>query len=98
MGVKRGMRSPSTSTDPKNASRGRTHVSPSCPRYTTTAVWSASRIASQTGDGKSERWVRWTACYRETKGKWLIVHEHVSVPVDVRDGKALLGLEPEARG
>ena len=55
---------------------------------------SLNRIASQTGNGKSERWVRWTACYRKTKGKWLIVHEHVSVPVDVREGKALLTLTP----
>lgn len=43
---------------------------------------------------KSDRWLRWTACYRKTNGKWLIVHEHVSVPVDLRSGKAVLDLKP----
>ncbi|MGZ5477606.1 MAG: YybH family protein [Thermoanaerobaculia bacterium] len=39
-------------------------------------------------------WLRWTACYRKSNGRWLIVHEHVSVPVDLRSGKALMDLEP----
>jgi uncharacterized protein (TIGR02246 family) len=42
----------------------------------------------------SDRWLRWTAGYRKTNGKWLIVHEQVSVPVDVRSGKAVLDLKP----
>jgi uncharacterized protein (TIGR02246 family) len=28
----------------------------------------------------SERWVRWTACFRQIDGVWLVVHDHVSVP------------------
>ena len=44
--------------------------------------------------GQSDRWVRWTACYRKLDGRWLIVHEHVSVPVDVRNAKAILDLKP----
>jgi ketosteroid isomerase-like protein len=43
---------------------------------------------------KTDRWLRWTACYRKTNGKWLIVHEQVSVPVDVGNGKAMLDLQP----
>ena len=43
---------------------------------------------------KMNRWLRWTACYRKTNGRWLIVHEHVSVPADVRSGKAVLDLKP----
>ena len=43
---------------------------------------------------KSDRWLRWTACYRKTNGKWLIVHEHVSVPFDLRSGKAVLDPKP----
>jgi uncharacterized protein (TIGR02246 family) len=43
---------------------------------------------------KAARWLRWTACYRKSGGKWLIVHEHVSVPSDVRNGTALLDLVP----
>jgi uncharacterized protein (TIGR02246 family) len=44
--------------------------------------------------GKTDRWLRWTACYRKTNGKWLIIHEQVSVPVDVPNGKAMLDLKP----
>ena len=43
---------------------------------------------------KSDRWLRWTACYRKTNGKWSIIYEHVSVPADVRGGKAVLDLKP----
>ena len=43
-----------------------------------------------------ERWVRWTACYRRIDGRWRIVHEHVSVPIDVRNGTAILDLKPGA--
>ncbi len=39
-------------------------------------------------------WVRWTACWRKIGGKWLMVHEHVSVPVDVQTGRAVLDLKP----
>ncbi len=45
-------------------------------------------------NGSPERWVRWTACYRRIDGWWRIVHEHVSAPVDVRAGKAVLDLKP----
>lgn len=41
-----------------------------------------------------ERWVRWTACYRRIDGWWRIVHEHVSAPVDMREGRAILDLKP----
>ena len=39
-------------------------------------------------------WLRWTACYRKINGTWLIVHEHVSVPTDLKSGKALTDLKP----
>jgi uncharacterized protein (TIGR02246 family) len=56
---------------------------------------SLNRVSGTTQNGqKSERWLRWTACYRKTNGKWLIVHEQVSVPVDVRSGRAVLDLKP----
>lgn len=32
-------------------------------------------------------WLRVTACSRKIKGKWLIVHEHVSIPFDPMTGK-----------
>jgi len=54
-----------------------------------------NRMAGITADGRrSERWLRWTACWRRREGRWLVVHEHVSVPVDPREGRALLDLRP----
>ena len=56
---------------------------------------SLNRIGGTTGSGKrTDRWLRWTACYRKIDGRWLIVHEQVSVPVDVRSGRAALDLKP----
>ena len=56
---------------------------------------SLNRVSGTMKSGqKSDRWLRWTACYRKTNGKWLIVHEHVSVPVDLGNGKAMLDLKP----
>ncbi len=56
---------------------------------------SLNRIGGTMKNGqKTERWLRWTACYFKTDGQWLIVHEHVSVPADLRNGKAILDLEP----
>jgi uncharacterized protein (TIGR02246 family) len=56
---------------------------------------SLNRVSGTLRNGQtSDRWLRWTACYRKSKGKWLIVHEQVSVPVDVRSGKAALDLKP----
>jgi uncharacterized protein (TIGR02246 family) len=37
---------------------------------------------------------RLTDVYRKVNGKWLIVHEHVSVPVDLATGKADLSSKP----
>jgi ketosteroid isomerase-like protein len=54
-----------------------------------------NRMAGSTADGRRlERWLRWTACWRRREGRWLVVHEHVSVPVDLREGRALLDLRP----
>jgi uncharacterized protein (TIGR02246 family) len=56
---------------------------------------SLNRVSGTLQNGqKSDRWLRWTACYRKRNGKWLIAHEQVSVPVDVRSGKAVLDLKP----
>ena len=43
---------------------------------------------------KTDLWLRWTACYRETNGKWRIVHLQVSVPADLEKGEAMLDLKP----
>jgi uncharacterized protein (TIGR02246 family) len=55
---------------------------------------SLNRVSGTTKNGqKNDRWLRWTACYRKANGKWLIAHEQVSVPVDLRTGKAMLDLK-----
>jgi ketosteroid isomerase-like protein len=39
-------------------------------------------------------WRRWTACWRKIGGKWLLVHDQISVPVDLKTGRAVLDLKP----
>lgn len=67
-------------------------------------VWVGSDIAfshslnriggtSPAGD-LMQRWVRWTACYRRVDGRWRIVHEHVSVPADLKSGRAMFDQQP----
>jgi uncharacterized protein (TIGR02246 family) len=55
-------------------------------------------IQHQTGTGKDgkplDMTVRVSDDYRKIKGKWLIVQEHVSVPVDLATGKADLSSKP----
>ena len=43
---------------------------------------------------KSDLWVRATSGLRKINGKWLIVHDHISVPADLDTGKAVLDLKP----
>ena len=50
--------------------------------------------ATKTAGGKLEMWWRETTCYRKIDSKWLIIHEHSSVPFDPKSGKASLGLTP----
>ena len=55
-----------------------------------------SRCGGTGPDGKEQiGWMRATACFRKTNGKWMIVHEHFSAPFDPQSGKALLDLEAE---
>jgi ketosteroid isomerase-like protein len=57
--------------------------------------YSLNRISGTLPNGRrSDRWVRWTACFRKIDGAWLIVHDHVSAPIDFASGRALLDLEP----
>ena len=56
---------------------------------------SLNRLSGTMKNGqKTDRWLRWTACYLKANGKWLIVHEQVSVPVDLKSGTAVLDLQP----
>jgi uncharacterized protein (TIGR02246 family) len=44
---------------------------------------------------QSDMWLRATSGLRKIDGKWFIVHDHVSVPVDFEPGKAALELKPQ---
>ncbi|MQY36999.1 hypothetical protein SRB17_50010 [Streptomyces sp. RB17] len=46
------------------------------------------------GTATSGMWVRVTYCLRKIDGTWLIVHDQVSVPLDVRTGTGAVDLEP----
>lgn len=48
-------------------------------------------------DDKGEQqssWMRVSQCLREQGGRWLIVHEHFSMPGDMESGKLLFDLQP----
>jgi uncharacterized protein (TIGR02246 family) len=46
------------------------------------------------GTVMSGMWVRITYCLRKIDGAWLIVHDQVSVPFDLRTGLGVVDLEP----
>ncbi|MGA7869617.1 MAG: SgcJ/EcaC family oxidoreductase [Candidatus Binatus sp.] len=51
-------------------------------------------VATDKNGTKAEMVVRTTDCLRKSNGKWLIVQEHNSVPVDLATGKADLMSKP----
>ena len=52
-------------------------------------------VTANKADGdKLEMYWRETTCYRKIDGKWLITHQHSSVPFDTSNGKASLTLKP----
>ena len=54
-----------------------------------------SHVSATTTDGrKLDMWWRTTVCFRKIAGKWMVTHEHNSVPFDVESGKASLDLQP----
>ena len=56
---------------------------------------SLQRISGTLKNGqKSDVWVRVTNGFRKLNGRWLDTHDHVSAPVDLASGKAVLDLKP----
>jgi uncharacterized protein (TIGR02246 family) len=53
-----------------------------------------NRMGGRSKKGPEDTWIRVTVCYRRTNGKWLVTHEHVSVPFDMKTGQALMDLKP----
>ncbi len=50
--------------------------------------------ATKTGGQKIDMWWRATICYRKLGDRWVVAHEHNSVPFDPESGKASLSLKP----
>ena len=50
--------------------------------------------ATMTNGQPIDHWERMTLCFCKMDGKWLITHEHVSVPADLEKGSAVLDLRP----
>ena len=50
--------------------------------------------ATRTDGGELDMWWRTTICFHKIGGKWMLTHEHNSVPFDVGSGKASLDLKP----
>jgi uncharacterized protein (TIGR02246 family) len=46
------------------------------------------------GGGEIDMWIRATLCVGKVDGKWMVTHEHVSVPFDPQSGQASLDLKP----
>jgi ketosteroid isomerase-like protein len=39
-------------------------------------------------------WVRASVCCQRSDHRWLITHEHISLPIDVKSGRAAMDLVP----
>ncbi|MGD1840979.1 MAG: YybH family protein [Thermonemataceae bacterium] len=54
-----------------------------------------TRLQGTTVHGEElDMWTRETNVMRKINGEWLIVHDHVSVPMSFETGKALINLKP----
>ncbi len=58
------------------------------------AHYTSHMVTSDKSGKKFEMVLRTTDCLKKIKGKWLIVHEHNSVPVDLANAKADLMSKP----
>ncbi len=50
--------------------------------------------ATPKSGSKTTNWIRVTAGLRKVDGKWLDVHDHASIPVDIATGKAVMDIHP----
>ena len=56
---------------------------------------SLNRITGARTSGEdTDVWVRATVCFRKIGATWLVAHEHVSVPINMRTYQAELELKP----
>src|SRR5262249_18080515 len=57
-------------------------------------VHSLNHVKATLPSGPIDMWLRWTACFRQVVGVWLVVHDHVSVPAEPVSSKAIRNLKP----
>jgi len=50
--------------------------------------------ATKTDGGKLQMWWRATVCFHRIDGKWMVTHQHSSVPFNPESGWASIDLEP----
>ncbi|WP_367871463.1 SgcJ/EcaC family oxidoreductase [Luteolibacter sp. Populi] len=51
---------------------------------------SLNRMTGPNPEGKEEEtWIRATVCFQKRAGAWKVVHEHVSVPLDMESQKGV---------
>ena len=54
-----------------------------------------NRVDATTKGGQTiDMWWRATSCFHRIQGRWMVTHEHSSVPFDMESGRASLGLKP----
>jgi ketosteroid isomerase-like protein len=58
-------------------------------------VYGLERMTGKLTDGTPiDMWLRYTEGLKRIDGQWRVVHEHISVPVDLKTGKAVMDLKP----
>ena len=58
-------------------------------------VYGVERMRGKLTNGTPvDLWLRYTEGLKRIDGQWRVVHEHISVPVDLNTGKAVLDLKP----
>lgn len=58
-------------------------------------VYGLERLTGTMTNGTPvDMWLRYTEGLKRIDGQWRVVHEHISVPVDLNSGKAALDLKP----
>jgi ketosteroid isomerase-like protein len=59
-------------------------------------AYGLERLTGKLTNGTAvDMWIRWTDGWkRMDDGQWRVVHEHISVPVDMATGKARMDLKP----
>lgn len=59
------------------------------------AHWLSRAAGTLTNGRQVGAWVRATSCCARTDaGAWQVIHEHISLPADMRTGSAVADLEP----